>query len=135
MPAKKYSRKREAILQLIRETKTHPSAEWIYRQLKPEIPDLSLGTVYRNIAGFKKDGLVQTVCVVGGEERIDGDTHPHAHFVCRSCGCVTDVPISAEQGDDADLARSLEEEQGFLVEYYDLIFHGVCDACRGEKGA
>ena len=55
MPPKKHSKKRDAILECVRSTTAHPSAEWIYAQLKPQIPDLSLGTVYRNLAAFKQE--------------------------------------------------------------------------------
>ncbi|NLG92671.1 MAG: transcriptional repressor, partial [Clostridiales bacterium] len=61
-----YSRKREAILKAIRSTTTHPTAEWVYQKVKPEYPDLSLGTVYRNIAQFKKDGPIICVGIVNG---------------------------------------------------------------------
>ena len=62
----KYSYKREAILQCIRQTNTHPSADWIYNQLKERIPDLSLGTVYRNLAQFKAKGQILSLGVVEG---------------------------------------------------------------------
>ena len=58
MPVRKHSRKRDAILSCVRGTTCHPTAEWVYTQLKPEIPDLSLGTVYRNLAMFKQDGEI-----------------------------------------------------------------------------
>ena len=83
-----YSRKREAILSAICSTDIHPTADWIYQKLKPIYPDLSLGTVYRNIARFKEDGLIISVGVVEGQERLDGTTAPHAHFICSKCGCV-----------------------------------------------
>ena len=67
----RHSKKREAILAALRGTTRHPSAEWLYRQLKPQHPDLSLGTVYRNLAFFQERGLVQSVGVVQGQERFD----------------------------------------------------------------
>ena len=89
--AKKFSRKREAILTCLRGTTCHPTAEWVYQQLKPEYPDLSLGTVYRNLAAFKAEGVIDSVGVVNGLERYDGNTIPHAHIVCESCGAVLDA--------------------------------------------
>ena len=61
--AKRYSAKREAILQVLRGTDTHPTAEWVFQQLKPQFPDLSLGTVYRNLAAFRQDGTLISVGV------------------------------------------------------------------------
>ena len=72
-----FSSKRNAIYNTILSTTTHPSARWIYEQLKHDYPDLSLGTVYRNISLFKNEGKVSVVCNVNGEERIDGNTSPH----------------------------------------------------------
>ena len=83
--ARRYSPKREAILECLRSTDSHPAAEWVYAQLKPSIPDLSLATVYRNLGQFRKDGTIQVIGNVDGEERYDGDISPHSHFICRSC--------------------------------------------------
>ena len=77
--AVRYSKKREAILTAIRGTTCHPSAEWIYQQVKPDHPDLSLGTVYRNLVFFQDHGQVQSVGVVQGQERFDGVVAPHSH--------------------------------------------------------
>ena len=84
----RYSPKRDAILQCLRSTTCHPSAEWVYSQLKPRIPDLSLATVYRNLARFRAEGAVQVIGCVDGEDRYDGNTAPHGHFVCRTCGAA-----------------------------------------------
>ena len=92
MNTTRHSPKREAILQCLRSTTCHPSAEWVYSQLKPRIPDLSLATVYRNLARFRAEGAVQVIGCVDGEDRYDGDTAPHGHFVCRTCGAVIDLP-------------------------------------------
>ena len=82
--ATRYSKKREAILTAIRSSDAHPSAEWIYHTLKSTHPDLSLGTVYRNLLFFQQNGTIQSVGVVNGQERFDAVTAPHSHFVCTS---------------------------------------------------
>lgn len=127
---KKYSRKREAILEVIRGTRTHPSAEWIYTQLKPQFPDLSLGTVYRNLALFRKEGEIISIGTVNGQERYDGDTRPHAHFICTCCGAVIDVDM-LEGGKELD--ESLAEKTGFRVLGHELIFHGSCSQCTASR--
>ena len=91
-PRSKHFKKREAILNCLRSTNTHPTAEWVYTQLKAEYPDISLGTVYRNLALFKEQGLVISVGTVNGVERFDADTEPHVHFICRECHKVDDLP-------------------------------------------
>ena len=124
---KKYSRKRDAILSCIRETSCHPTADWIYARLRPEIPDLSLGTVYRNLALFRREGLVQSAGTVDGREHFDGDISPHSHFVCTRCGRFLDVP-------GVVLPSSLLEETcaatAGSVEGWSLRFTGVCGDCK-----
>lgn len=127
MKGHNFSSKREAIFKTIASTKSHPSAAWVYDKLKDEIPNLSLGTVYRNIALFKEQGKVITVASVNGEERIDADTSDHAHFVCEHCGKVFDLnsgPLSA-----------LEDElsqNGFEVNRKNVVFHGICCDCKNK---
>lgn len=123
---RKYSKKREAILAKIKSTKAHPSAEWIYHQLKPEYPDLSLGTVYRNIAVLKEEGHIVSASVVGGQERLDGSVHPHPHFVCDTCNAVIDVDIPLP---GRELDSSVEGSLGIKIDRHELIFHGTCSAC------
>lgn len=121
MTATRKSKKREAIYEVLCSTKSHPTAEWIYMQLKGELPDLSLGTVYRNLARFKEESRAISVATVGGQERFDGCTAPHAHFICRMCGAVTDV-----EGVDFP---SLPPSEG-TVEGVQLNYYGVCRDCE-----
>ena len=125
-----YSRKREAILQAICSTKTHPTADWVYQTLKPVYPDLSLGTVYRNIAKFKEDGVIVSIGVVKGQERLDGNTTPHTHFICSECGRVIDL-------NEIELTAAVNQQVSstypYEIDYYDLIFHGRCENCQTEK--
>lgn len=124
--ATRYSKKREAILAAIRSTTCHPSAEWVYQTLKPEHPDLSLGTVYRNLVFFQEHGMVQSVGVVKGQERFDGVTTPHSHFVCRCCGGVQDLHQIKL---DADIDRRASETYGIMVDRHELTFYGNCQTC------
>lgn len=124
--AVRYSKKREAILSVIRGTTCHPSAEWVYQQLKPEHPDLSLGTVYRNLVFFKENGTIQSVGVVNGQERFDGNTATHSHFVCDCCGAVIDLP---EINLDETINQSVETKYHLAVGRHELTFHGTCQTC------
>lgn len=125
----RYSKKREAILTLLRSTKTHPTAEWIYQNLKQEIPDLSLGTVYRNLNFFREQSLAQSVGTVAGQERFDGNPAPHPHFVCDRCHAVLDVPTGALP----DLRSAVGGQYGFKADSYELIFHGLCAGCAAAE--
>ncbi len=127
---KRYSAKREAILQLIRQTDTHPTAEWVFQQLKPKFPDLSLGTVYRNLAEFRQEGTLISVGVVNGQERFDAETGPHTHFICNCCGAVKDIhQLMVPE----ELAQRLTENAGVRVDHYQLTFQGICESCLAEE--
>ena len=130
MEARKYSKKRAAILEALRSTDEHPSAEMLYARLKSEFPDLSLGTVYRNLAMFVADGDAVSLGTVSGQERYDADTTPHAHFICTCCGCVKDVCSPNLAGMD----REVELETGGTVTSRSLSFIGKCADCLGGAG-
>ncbi len=124
---KKHSKKRDAILECIRSTTCHPSAEWIYTQLKPQIPDLSLATVYRNLALFLEDGTIKSLGVVQGLERFDGNTCPHVHFICTGCGAVLDLPSLTVP---TELESRVSHELGAAITAAVLSFQGLCRSCR-----
>ena len=125
-PATKHFRKRDAILDCLRQSKAHPSAETIYSQLKPQIPDLAMGTVYRNLNLFKEQGLAISVATVRGVERFDGHTVPHIHFICTQCDAVIDL-------EDMKIPQSLSNaaslESGGRVDSCQLSFTGICRDC------
>lgn len=125
-PTAKRFRKRDSILTYLRHTDTHPSAEMVYAQLKQQIPDLSLGTVYRNLSLFKQQGLIRSLGTVNGVERFDGRVEPHVHFICTGCGCVRDLHNLQIPG---ELSTSAEEEAHAHIEECQLTFTGHCEQC------
>ena len=125
----KHFRKRDAILSCLRQTTEHPSADWVYAKLKPEIPDLSLGTVYRNLALFKEQGLITSLGTVKGVERFDGNTAPHVHYICSGCGKVLDL---AEIQVPEELNASAAKASGGLVDSCQLTFTGICKNCNNN---
>ena len=122
--AVKYSRKREAIYQYLKHTKAHPDAETVYRALKPQWPDLSLGTVYRNLAHFLNDGSVVRIDS-GPVCRYDANTTPHCHFSCTVCNHVYDVALSGggPKTDEGVLAVGRADS-------CQIMFHGICNHCK-----
>ena len=119
-------KKRDAILEYLRSTKAHPSAEMIYTDLKPQIPDLARGTVYRNLTLFKEQGLVSSVATVSGVERFDGNTDPHVHFICQNCNAVIDL---MEMEVPQSLSQAAETACGGQVSECQLSFTGRCREC------
>lgn len=120
----KHFRKRDAILAYLRNTDEHPSAEMVLSHVRKEIPDLSLGTVYRNLALFKQQGLVMSLGSVDGVERFDGNVNPHVHFVCRHCGAVRDLYSITLPEEILAQAKTCGK-----VEQWQLTFTGNCCAC------
>ena len=126
----KHFRKRDAILNCLRGTDVHPSAEWVYEQLKAEHSDISLATVYRNLARFKAQGEIISVGTVNGSERFDGNTEPHVHFICNDCTRVLDLhSISVPEELPATVARAV----GGVVTGCHLAFIGRCDQCLSNE--
>lgn len=87
----RYSKQREQILAILRSTKCHPDAEWIYFKVKEIMPKISLGTVYRNLKELVDSGIIDSVETEQKVIRYDADTSPHAHFICEKCGEVKDI--------------------------------------------
>ena len=129
----KQFRKRNAILAYLRETTEHPSAEMVYNHLKPEYPDLSLGTVYRNLAKFKEEGEIMSIGSVNGVERFDGNTCPHVHFFCMDCGSVIDLP---KMDVPQQLMTTAADQIGGAVDQCQMTFTGLCREClqKNETG-
>ena len=126
---KKHFRKRDAILSYLRSTDVHPSADMVFAQLKPEIPDLSLGTVYRNLSMFRQQGVIVSVGTVNGIERFDGNTKPHVHFICTGCDAVIDMHRLQVP---TELAQTAQSILGGEIENCSLTFTGRCARCAND---
>ena len=125
-PTTKQFRKRNAILSYLRNTTAHPSAETVFTDLKQQMPDLSMGTVYRNLSLFKQQGLAVSVATVKGVERFDGNTEPHVHFICNDCDAVIDL---MEMEVPETLRGTAESCTGGQVSECQLTFTGICRDC------
>ena len=122
----KHFRKRDAILDYLRQTDAHPSAETVHAGLKASIPDISLGTVYRNLALFKQQGLIQSLGSVRGVERFDGNAEPHVHFICTECGKIQDLHQMQVPRDLSEEASRLTNARILMCQ---LAFSGACEDC------
>ena len=124
MKAQRYSQQRERIYEAVCATKEHPTAQMIYDTLKPEMPKLSLGTVYRNLQQMAQDGRLMELD--GPVTRFDATVEPHTHLRCSQCGCVADGELAYDVSLDQ---KSIA--QGWQVTGHNLMFTGICPACRG----
>lgn len=90
----KYSKQRESIKNFLVTRYDHPTAETVYLNIRREFPNISLGTVYRNLNLLAEIGEIQKLSPGIGPDRFDGNPAPHYHFICRHCGCVMDLTVS-----------------------------------------
>ena len=93
---KNYSRQREAVLNVLCSTQCHPTAAWIYENVRKVLPNISLGTVYRNLAALSEEGVILSLSVGDGYEHFDGNSAPHAHLHCKRCGKIYDAPLKQD---------------------------------------
>ena len=123
-------RKRNAILECLRSTDVHPSAETLHQMLLEKYPDISLATVYRNLALFKNQGIITSLGAVNGIERFDAITEPHVHFICSCCSAVMDLP---QMETPESLYSRVAEQTGGQVDSCQLVFTGICRKCLAKK--
>ena len=122
----RHSHQRDMIYNYMLATKEHPSAEMIYEDLKKIEPNLSLGTVYRNLKLLEELGMVRKVTNVNNVERYDAMTDDHIHFVCDECGSVFDLP----NFDNEVIKEKFSNEVGGEINWVNIILGGKCKHCR-----
>lgn len=122
----RYSKQREALLRILKSTRSHPSADWLYAELKKEFPHISLGTVYRNLALLAENGTILKLTAGSGKEHFDGFNDEHSHFVCRECDLICDIALPEAKKLDTEVERSL----GARVDDRSLVFYGICSSCQ-----
>jgi Fe2+ or Zn2+ uptake regulation protein len=121
----KRSRQRERILEILQNTKEHPTANWIYDRLKHEFPNLSLGTVYRNLRILQEQGKINILDFGSTFDRFDARLDTHYHFICESCGKVYDVDIPVMEA----LEKKAAENLGVRIRHHRIEFYGICAEC------
>ena len=121
----KYSRQREAIKSFLSLRNDHPTADTIYEELRKDFPNISLGTVYRNLALLEEIGSIIKITSSNGADRYDADTVLHNHFTCKKCNCVIDLDM-----DNIDHIKDVASKRfDGLIDNYVAHFYGVCSAC------
>ena len=122
------SRQREAILEVVRRTDTHPTAEWIYEQVRKKIPNISLGTIYRNLKLLADEDKIMELEINGGASRFDGNTEFHHHFACKQCGKILDVTLNEQM--ESQMIDSISKETGLKITNHFCEFAGICRECQ-----
>lgn len=124
------SRQRAAILEVLKSTKSHPTADWIYEKVREKIPNISLGTVYRNLAVLKEMGKIMELKCGEKCSRYDGNPENHYHFICVNCGQVFDVE-GVEVNKKID--QEVSEKNRWEVFHHCMEFYGLCSDCSEKN--
>jgi len=123
------TKQREAILKILRNTRAHPNADWIYEEVKKEIPKISKGTVYRNLKVLQESGQISELNLNGTVSRFEAKQESHYHFRCEQCGRVIDVDSPVHR----DLDREVAKRTGLKITHHQLEFRGLCHDCQQKS--
>jgi len=115
----RYSQQREIILNLIHSTEIHPTADWIYSSARTQIPNISLGTVYRNLKQLEHDKLIATI-FDGTVVRYDSNMDKHDHLKCKICDSLTDLTL------DYDFKTTVKQKFNFIADEIEITIIGRC---------
>lgn len=125
----KYSKQRESIKNFLVTRYDHPTAEIVYLNIRKEFPNISLGTVYRNLNLLAEIGEIQKLSPGIGPDRFDGNPAPHYHFICRHCGCVMDLTVSGLDHINILAGQDFDGE----IEGHITYFYGSCPSCKASE--
>lgn len=124
-----FSRQREIIYDQVMNYPTHPTVEEVYNALKPDNPNLSLGTVYRNLNQLSEAGMLMKIPIADGSDRFDGRTDCHYHMICDKCGRVFDIELDCLD----EIPQTVMRENGHRITRVTLNLKGVCAGCLCEE--
>lgn len=122
----KFSKQRELILNAIKDNTVHPTADFIYDYLKKDNPNLSLGTVYRNLSQLVNHGYIQKVSMPGLPDRFDANVIEHNHMICDVCGNIQDIHSDILKNIPSAISNELDIE----ITSCTVILHGICKNCK-----
>lgn len=129
MKALKYSRQRESINNFLKTRTDHPTAEEIYMHLKNDFPNISLGTIYRNLSLLAELGEINKLSCGDMAEHFDANTFPHYHFICKDCHSVIDLDMEDLNFINTLASKSFNGE----IEGHNTYFYGKCEACKNKE--
>ncbi len=126
MKTLKYSKQRECIKQFLASRVDHPTADMVYISIREEFPNISLGTVYRNLNLLVELGEAIKIISKDGSDRFDAKTSPHYHFICSDCGSVQDIAMEPMQ----TIETQAKNKVAGTINSHEVIFYGVCNDCN-----
>ncbi len=121
----KHSKQRDALIEILQSTDTHPTAEWVYEKMREKFPNVSLATVYRNLKHMIEMGIGREL-YTDNSSRFDANMTDHYHFVCKKCNKLIDI---FPEGEASEIKKI--KKLGFEIDRYDLSLYGLCKDCNG----
>ena len=112
------------VWQAIKDDKSHPTADQVYERVRRKLPNISLGTVYRNLQKLVALKKLQ-VLMLGRSQHFDPLVQRHQHFICEACDRVFDVLVESKR----EIRPAKLPEEGFTVTSHQLAFYGTCKGC------
>ena len=122
----KHSKQRDALFELLQSVNNHPTAEWLYQELKKDYSNISLATVYRNLAVLCQCGEIIKIEVGDGTVHYDAVNAPHCHFICGKCKSVIDIDVPSA----VNLNDEVNSLNDVIVTDSSLVFRGLCSKCK-----
>lgn len=116
------------VLDAVNKLQCHATADEIYETIIQEYPNISRGTVYRNLNRLAQMGKIRRLEIPGGADCFDHICRDHYHVRCEKCGRVFDVDMDYIAG----LEKNIKESHGFQFTGYDIIFRGICPKCKNK---
>lgn len=124
---KRMTQQKKIILELVKGTTVHPTADWIYAKSRQHLPKISLGTVYRVLNELSETGLIKGLNL-GNQKHFDGFTDPHSHVICNSCGKIEDVVLES----NSELQEKIQTLTNYSISEQNYEFYGLCPICQNK---
>lgn len=122
----RYSKQRDLVYEIVKNSHDHPTADTIYLKAREQMPNISLGTIYRNLTELVESNQILRVIVPGDSDHFDHTLINHSHFLCKECKCVTDL----NKVDVDDLITNIEKYNKVKILSNQISFIGICPKCQ-----
>jgi Fur family peroxide stress response transcriptional regulator len=127
---KRFTKQRQAILEALKNTYTHPDANWVYKKVSKKIPNISLGTVYRNLNILTDENIIKELSFQPNVTRYEANPEPHHHIMCLMCHKIEDVVASHGCETEEKYKDKLEKELKYSDIDCEILFTGICADCK-----
>ena len=123
------TRQRKIILDELKKSKNHPSADQLWERVRKRLPRISLGTVYRNLEKLADEGMILRLELPNQPRRYDANTNDHYHIFCVECARTEDLAYHPS----VDLTRIFSRKTGYKILGYKIHILGICPECQKKK--